>query len=353
MRLPSLVFDKDISSNFKQYLLKEWIITNGLGGYASSTVLGINTRKYHGLLVASVDRASGRKVCMAKLDEEMNIGKNIYPLSASEFQNGIFPKGYMFLKSFSVSPFPKYTYSVEEVELRKTIFMPCEKNVAIVLYEVLNQSDFGIELRIFPLVNWRHYHSVIDRWKDPWKLTEEQKENLLRMDFGDGSLSIVSTRGDFSADGKWVEKVFYREEEKRGESSLDDYYQPGNFSVHVRARENVRFALTATAQSRKPSGPSVLSETPIAMYDIDALYEKERKRRTDLLNRFYREHRDIHVKEWLNWMILATDTFIIRGFDPRESSVVAGYHWFEAWGRDAFISLPGLLLVARRFEDAR
>ena len=119
---------------------KSGSVTNGLGGYASSTVLGINTRKYHGLLVAALHPPGDRTVCLAKLDEEVCVGNNIYPLGANEFHGKIFPQGYLFLKEFSVSPFPRYVYSVQGVEVRKTIFMPREKNAVAVVYKVLNRK---------------------------------------------------------------------------------------------------------------------------------------------------------------------------------------------------------------------
>jgi predicted glycogen debranching enzyme len=124
MKLPLISLDQKGLASFDEAVQKEWIITNGLGGYASSTVLGINTRKYHGLLVAALYPPGDRRVLLSKLDEEVIIGGNDYPLGASEFQNGIFPQGYGFIKEFSVSPFPKHVYSVQSVEVQKTVFMP-------------------------------------------------------------------------------------------------------------------------------------------------------------------------------------------------------------------------------------
>ena len=141
MRLPAITITQEALSRFDEVIQKEWLVTNGLGGYASSTVLGINTRKYHGLLIAALHPPGDRTVCLAKLDEEAFIGNNVYPLGANEFHGRIFPQGYMFLKEFSVSPFPRYVYSVQDVEVRKTIFMPKEKNVTAVVYKVLNGNE--------------------------------------------------------------------------------------------------------------------------------------------------------------------------------------------------------------------
>jgi predicted glycogen debranching enzyme len=355
MRLPSISLGKETLSNFENAIRKEWIITNGLGGYASSTVLGINTRKYHGLLVAAFNPPGDRRVCLAKLDEEVKIENNIYPLGANEFQNGIFPRGYMSLKEFSVSPFPKYTYTVEGVEVQKTIFMPHGKNAIITIYKILNTNDFKVEIRVFPLINWRHFHSVTNRWKIPWQFVQKREDKEVDIRFGarHSTLMVTTTNGHYLAAGKWIEKMYYREEAKRGESCLDDCYQLGCFQIDVRAKENGEFAMTAVADRNEDYAQKVLAEMPVTMYDIEALYEQETKRHENLLTKFYEKHKNIPGKDWLNWIVLATSMFMVKGMNSKQNSVIAGYPWFATWGRDTFISLPGLMLVTGRFENAR
>src|SRR5665647_1047743 len=124
MKLPAITLNQQAISRFDEAIEKEWLITNGLGGYASSTVLGINTRKYHGLLVAALNPPGNRTVCLSKLDEEVSVGSNVYQLGANEFHNAIYPQGYSYLKEFSISPFPTYTYKVLDFTVNKTIFMP-------------------------------------------------------------------------------------------------------------------------------------------------------------------------------------------------------------------------------------
>src|SRR3972149_2881722 len=165
MRLPAITINQEAISRFDEVIQKEWLVTNGLGSYASSTVLGINTRKYHGLLVAALHPPGDRTVCLAKLDEEVSVGNNIYPLGANEFHGKIFPQGYLFLKEFSLNPLPQYVYQVQDVEVRKTIFMPKEKNAVAVVYKVLNRSAFEAKIHVFPLLTCRHFHSVVDRWR--------------------------------------------------------------------------------------------------------------------------------------------------------------------------------------------
>lgn len=355
MRLPSISLAQEMLSRFEDAIQKEWIITNGLGGYASSTVLGMNTRKYHGLLVAAFHPPGNRRVCLAKLDEEIGIGNNIYPLGANEFQRGIFPRGFMFLKEFSISPFPKYAYTVQDVELEKTIFMPHEKNAVIIIYKILNKSGVDVKVRVFPLVNGRHFHSVTDKWKIPWNFVQRQSDKEVEVHFGipESALIMKMTSGNYRAKEEWVEKIYFREEAARGESCLDDAYRPGYFEIGVDANESEIFAVVAVADKNEDVARKVLAEMPTTMYDIEGLYQREMECRENLLAKFYEEHKGIPASDWLSWVILAADTFVVKGMSEEQKSVIAGYHWFEEWGRDTFISLPGLLLMTGKFGDAR
>lgn len=122
MSLPSMRLNSQALSKFDEALQKEWIITNGLGGYASSTVLGLNTRKYHGLLVTALNPPSERTVCLSNLDEEVHIERNVYPLFINEFKDKVFPRGNLHLKEFSLFPTPKYIYEVQGATVQKNNF---------------------------------------------------------------------------------------------------------------------------------------------------------------------------------------------------------------------------------------
>ena len=355
MNLPTIKLSREMLSKFEDAIKKEWIITNGLGGYASSTVLGINTRKYHGLLVAAFDPPTDRRVCLSKLDEEISVGSNSYPLGANEFQNGIFPKGHHYLKGFSLSPLPKYTYAVQNVEVQKTIFMPYGKNAVVTVYNVLNLNDFDVKIRVFPLINSRHFHSTTDRWRLSWNFVQEQTNREVDARFvPQSTLIMTSTHGHyFSKGGKWIEKIYFREEASRGESCLDDCYQPGYFETQVSANENEKFAINVIAYKSQEDARRILAKIPISMHNVEAMYEKEVERRRNLLAKFYDVHESVPVNDWLNRIVLAADMFVVKGVNAGQESVIAGYHWFEGWGRDTFISLPGLTFVTGRFKDAR
>ncbi|MEM3730370.1 MAG: amylo-alpha-1,6-glucosidase [Candidatus Bathyarchaeia archaeon] len=353
MTLPKISLDKKAFANFEEAIQKEWIITNGLGGYSSSTVLSINTRKYHGTLVAALAPPGNRRVCLAKLDEELIVESNVYPLGSNEFQNGIFPKGYIYLKEFRLSPFPKYVYGVSDVEVEKTVLMPYGKNVVITIYKVLNRANSNVGFRVYPLISFRHIHSVIDRWKGSFDFTIGQLERGFYFRFGadEHALLVRATDGVYNDNGKWLEKIYYREEAQRGESCLDDCYQPGYFEVSAEKCKEKTFALIAVADKNEMILQK-LAKLPFTMRDVEKRFERETLRLKKIMEKFYARHEGLPKEGWLDWIVLATDKFIARGLNE-EVAVIAGYHWFEAWGRDTFISLPGLTLVTGRFEDAR
>jgi predicted glycogen debranching enzyme len=354
MKLPAINITQEGFSCFDEAIQKEWLITNGLGGYASSTVLGVNTRKYHGLLVAALHPPGDRTVCLAKLDEEVYVGNNVYPLGANEFQGKIFPQGYLFMKEFSVSPFPRYVYDAEGVEVAKTILMPSEKNATAVVYKVLNNNAFAAKIRIYPLLTCRHFHSIVDRWRNPLNFSQEQSSREVELTFDTPKASIIAraTEGEFSAKTNWIDHLYYREEANRGESSIDDCYQPGYFEVPISPKREAEFAIITASSETGQECREDLDAVGATIYAAQGLISNELDERRDSLVNFYSSHKEVPMSGWLNWLILASDAFMVKSVGNGRA-VIAGYFWFETWGRDTFISLPGLMLTMGRFEDAR
>ncbi len=165
---------RTVLSDINEALRREWLVTNGLGGYASSTVLGINTRKYHGLLVAALNPPVNRWVLLTKLDEEIKIGSTNYALGANEFRDVMHPEGHRFLSNFVLNPFPTYNYAVEGVRLQKTVFMPHGRNATVVFYEVSNPLEEKLSIRVSPLLNSRHIYHITTKDRLPWRFVQKR-----------------------------------------------------------------------------------------------------------------------------------------------------------------------------------
>jgi predicted glycogen debranching enzyme len=354
MKLPTITIKNTAFEHFDKAIRHEWLVTNGLGGYASSTILGVNTRKYHGLLVAALHPPSDRTVCLAKLDEEVSVGSNSYPLGTNEFHDKIFPQGHVFLKQFALDPFPLYVYEVQDVEVRKTVFMPKDKNAVAVKYQVLNHGRAEAKIRVYPLLTCRHFHSVIDKRSNPLNFSQNQNGGTVEFNFKnpEATVAVHSTMSDFNEKPVWIERLCYCEEASRGESSADDCYQPGYFEVLVPHKRDRDFAVVAAASENSQECRETLDSIGSTVYDVNAQFTSEVEARANLLTTFYDGHNEVPASDWLNWILLAADAFVAKGAGDRKA-VMAGYFWFETWGRDTFISLPGLLLATGRFEDAR
>lgn len=351
---PKMRVKKDFLSDFEAAIRREWLITNGLGGYASSTILGINTRKYHGLLIAAFNPPVNRKVMLVKLDEEVCVGGKKYPLGANEFRHAVTPEGHRLIQRFVLNPFPVYVYVAGGVLVQKRIFMPHRRNATFVIYEVHNPLESKVSIRVFPLVNARHFYSVTEREKWKWSFVQEpfQRGTSLKLTAPDILLVLGSSGGRYIAGkGRWIDDVYFRVDDSLGESCLDDCFQPGYFEFRIAPTDRRLFYVLAVA-GRTEEAKEEFSSLFKDFSRVEEFYKREIARHRGLLEDFKEMH-DVEFPEWLRWLIIAADSFLVKRASTGTTSVIAGYHWFEDWGRDSLISLPGLTLVTGRFKDAR
>jgi len=354
--LPKIGLGRGVLSDVNEALGKEWLVTNGLGGYASSTVLGVNTRKYHGLLVAAFNPPVNRWVLLTKLDENLQIGNETYDLGANEFRDVMHPKGYRFLSNFSIIPLPTWRYAVNGVSLQKTIFMPYMKNATVVIYEVSNPLEEKVSVNISPLVNSRHIYNTTNKNKIQWNFIQKRHGKAVTIEPSDSFSSLIlssSNNGSFVDERWWVEKVYFRVDASRSENSIDDYFRPGFFKFSVDPKETKKFYVLAVAGKNEEEAQSLFSSFGRGIEDVDLLYREELERRKGLLEQFREHNTGLELEDWLKWIIQAADSFIVSRASTGKKSVIAGYSWFDDWGRDSLISLPGLTLVTGRFEDAQ
>jgi predicted glycogen debranching enzyme len=347
---------RNVLSDVDEALRREWLVTNGLGGYATSTVLGINTRKYHGLLVAAFNPPVNRWVLLTKLDEEITIGNKTYALGANEFRDIIHPEGHRNLSSFVLNPFPTYGYIVEGVGLQKTIFIPHEKNATIVMYDISNPLNEKISIRVSPLVNSRHIYHVTDKNRLAWKFNfgPYEKGVIIEPSVPQSSLILSSGNdGPFVKESWWIKNIFFRTDASRKESSIDDYFKPGYFQFSVGPNEKKKFYVIAVAGKSEEEAQRLSTSLGKGIESVNQMYQQEVVRRKELLKLFRERHADLELEDWLKWLLQAADSFVVKRSSTKNKSVIAGYPWFDDWGRDSLISLPGLTLVTGRFKDAR
>jgi predicted glycogen debranching enzyme len=321
-------FSKDVLGDFEKASRKEWIITNGIGGYASSTVVGANARGYHGLLVASLPPGVTRFLLLSKVEEEMVVAGVEYGLSVSRYPGTLHPQGLRYLKEFRLDPLPTFVYEIAETTLRKRIRMPLGQNQAVVTYEV-QKADKPLELRLRPLINFRDFHS---RTKEAEGLSFTQSASsrgtVVRLGTTEKRLYLDASRGEYRPDGLWYREMIYDQEASRGLSDREDHFSPGMFAVTLRQGDEVE--LVANLPAEDVGGLRYYGRN--MSYPLTGLRE------------------EISNLRW--WLERAADDFIVSLPGSQGKSIVAGYHWFGEYGRDAAVSLPGLTLPRGRYTEA-
>jgi predicted glycogen debranching enzyme len=327
----TIAFDQRITQNFNEAIRREWLETNGLGGWASSTITGAHTRRYHGLLVAATRPPVERMVMLSKLDEAIAVDGQQMELSTNVYAGAVQPEGYQYLLSFTKPFFPEFIYEVAGVRLRKTIAVVHEENTTLILYEVSKGSpDFTIELR--PFMAGRNYHDLSHangQINPDLKIEKDLFITRLYAGLPELYLSIPGAR--FEAQPDWYYKFEYIVEKARGQDFREDLFTPGVFKCRLTAGDR----LGVIASTQNPSGR-----------DAFALLDREKERRQRLISAMP------VVDETTKILGLAADQFIVQR-DSELKTIIAGYHWFTDWGRDTMIALPGLTLATGRFEDAK
>lgn len=333
----------DPPNDFDSTIRREWLITNGFGGYASSTLLGINTRKYHGLLVVPFnDPPHQRRLLFSNIDISIEDGRTLH-FSSNEYPGTIHPDGYRHLRNFRMDPHPTFYYSWQNLFVKRTIFMPYLKNAVVLNFKITSTSQEFNKVRIYPFIDFRDIHSLTrfgsvrfkERYKEKKIEIAEAGSDLTFLALGSDLMTYVPSESSFEE--KWYRNFIYREERKRGYPSVGDSYCPGHFEIEMDAESIELNLLAAGGPGTEKVFDELYSEEPD---NYNHLREQNTKRLYALSERIGLEGDLRH----LGW---AADSFLV------DKKVVAGYHWFECWGRDSLVSLPGLTLVTGRYMEAR
>ncbi|HYP41137.1 MAG TPA: amylo-alpha-1,6-glucosidase [Chloroflexia bacterium] len=349
-----ITIPREICINIDQALSREWLVGNGIGGYASSSIVGANTRRYHGLLVAAVRPPVERTVLLAKIDEEAEIDGRTYYLGVNEYPAGkIHPGGFVHIEEFRIEDgIPTTIFRLGDSVLHKTVWMERGRNTTYVRYTYAEGSDECC-LMLHPMCNHRDYHDTT-RGALEWDFGVETVEGGCKVqakpELPPFWLTGAPDAG-FTHTGVWYWNFVYRGEVARGYSETEDLYVPGIFRAILQPGE--RFTIIASMDP--PEATTAL---------LDGALEREQERQGKLLAEAGISQEagaggpDVSPEALAAQLVRAADTFIVARNIDREGTttqvptVLAGYHWFTDWGRDTMISLPGMALPTGRTREA-
>ncbi len=353
-------------------LNREWLVTNGIGGYASGSIVGATTRTYHGLLVAALHPPGERTVLVTKIDEEVEFSNGrVLKLGVNEYQDGtIDPQGYTYLEKFSLeADMPCFRYNLSDsLALEKRIWMEYGQNTTYVQYTLRSTGEDGeassepLMLTLYPFCLFRDHHSTTHGTAD-WHFIVEGQGNSCRVRSYDGAPAYSITMGpfaQFTPTGMWYWHVLHRRETERGLPNLDDVYSPGFFRIAITPGQRVTVVLTEdeAIQLSLFGGPQ--HEEAVAQ-----ALTRHHRRIKQLLAVADRSIDNLPQQDPVRArLVIAADQFIVARPDysrsdgrvhlsPDRKTIIAGYPWFTDWGRDSMISLPGLLLCTGRYSEAR
>lgn len=314
---------------FEETSAKEWLTTNGIGGYASGTVSGANTRRYHGLLVASANPPTDRSVLVSKIEERVGGGEDKWvDLSANQFPNNtVHPRGFEHLTGFTASPVPSWEYDTGEHQLKKSILMEYGSNAVIVTYT--NIGDATFDLAITPYFVDRDYHALF-KVNEQYDFYHEEEAQQLRIHarYGARPLYWFFGKGKFSAQKHWIENLTYVREEYRGLDFREDARTIGEVTKTIAPGETYHLMFSA--------------DKSVAGRRVDKLVATELKR----LRAISQSQEDPFLKD----LLVAGDQFIVRRASTDSYTILAGYHWFTDWGRDTMIAMRGLCIATGKKE---
>ncbi|MBI3473364.1 MAG: glycogen debranching enzyme family protein [Candidatus Solibacter usitatus] len=311
---------------------REWLETNGLGGFACGTVAGLHTRRYHGLLTAALHPPVGRHVLLSKLEETLVLNGRRFELSANRYSpDVIHPAGYQYLRRFRLDPFPVFHFVVEDVEIEKSLFMVHGQNTTVVQYLVRAASADSVRLEVRPLIAFRDYHATTHE-NGALNPAVETGANWLSVTPYSGlpSLYLAHDTAEVDRAGYWYRNFEYAVERERGLDAVEDLYSPFGLSFSLNGRNQVSLIASTEPHEIGEAGP---------------YRQAEIARRNAVLAKSFSDD------ELVAALTAAADQFLAARGDGQ--TILAGYPWFSDWGRDTMIALPGLALATGRQDAAK
>ena len=341
-------FGREICGDLGAAEAREWLVTNGIGGYASGTVAGGLTRRYHGLLVAALQPPVGRTQLVAWIDEIVRCDGAEFALATHRWASGaVEPNGLQYIEGFRLEgTTPVWTYALGDarsrVRLEKRVWMEQGANTTYVQYRLLEASA-AVEMEWKACVNYRDFHGSTHAGN--WKMRVDGIEHGIRVVAFDGAVPFYlrSAEAAGEARNEWYRDCFYARERERGLDDREDHLFAGLFRAQLRVGESVTI-VAATDETADLHGDGGLGRRAAHEMRVVDCWKAQSKGGGD------------QTPEQMRQLVLAADQFIVKRALPDRSdgrSVIAGYHWFGDWGRDTMIALPGLTLATGRSDIAR
>jgi predicted glycogen debranching enzyme len=337
-------FGREISGDLDAAESREWLVTNGIGGYASGTLAGSLTRRYHGLLVAALQPPVGRTQLVSTFDEIAHYAGADYSLATHRWSSGALdPKGFLSLESFRLEgTTPVWVYALADALLEKRVWMCQGENTTYVQYTLVRGSS-ALELELKALVNYRDFHSLTHA--GGWRMRIDPALNGVQITAFDGAAPfyIKSAAAGCEVRHEWYLGCYFSQETERGLSDREDRLFAGLFRAKLERGSSVTFVATTEAAASLDSETAQAERANHHVKLFHAWQEKNAALAED-------------APSWLWQLVLAADQFIVKRRLPEEPdgrSIIAGYHWFGDWGRDTMIALPGLTLATGRPEVAK
>ncbi|MBN1666059.1 MAG: glycogen debranching enzyme family protein [Anaerolineales bacterium] len=328
-------FGREVWGNLLDAEKKEWLVTNGIGGYASGTIATTLTRRYHGYLVAALQPPLGRTVLVSKLDETVHYAGEQYDLFANRWVDGtISPSGYQYIERFYLeNTTPVWEFAFSDALLEKRIWMQPGENTTYVQFRFLRGSS-PIHLTARAMVNYRDYHSST---QGGWSMDARKVSHGLKITAFDSAIHfyLLSSNSSIDPDPVWYYRFALKAEQFRGFDGMEDIFSIGNFQTSLSPDESTLFAFSTNADP-------VLDES--RAWKLRVVADNAILSDAQMLS------------EEIRPLALSADQFIVdrpSPQDPEGKSVIAGYPWFGDWGRDTMIALPGLTLSTGRPQIAR
>ena len=323
---------------------REWLVTNGIGGYASGTISGNLTRRYHGLLIAAFKPPVGRTQLIAKLEETADYDNSDWSLATNRWAGGaVEPKGYLSIESFRLEgTTPVWRFALADAVLEKRIWMRQNENTTYVQYSLVRGSG-PLRLTVKALVNYRDFHSSTHA--GDWWMRVEAAENGVQITAFDGAIPfyLLSADAKFEPKHEWHRDCFLPMEKYRGLDDREDHLLAAVASLELSVGQSATLVLTTNARTDL-DGARPLAEHVERERNLCSKWQASDARGASA------------APAWVRQLILAADQFVVKRSLPGEAdgrSIIAGYHWFGDWGRDTMIALPGLTLTTGRPEIAK